>query len=186
MGSVSNSSFASIISSSYHNSISSVYHTNLIGQKNKNVSNLEFKITDRIKDLIMDRIDHNKSNAAMVIGLIDPNGTQFYGYGKLSNISNADIYENTVFLIGSTTKVFTTILLADMVNKGIIKLDDPIEKYLPPNVSVPQYNGHKITIEHLSTHTSGLPEFPDNFCPSFDLEKNAVRDSVQYRTNLFN
>ena len=52
-----------------------------------------------------------------------------------------------------------------MVNKGLVKLDDPIEKYLPSNVTVPQYNGHKITIEDLATHTSGLPEFPDNYCP---------------------
>ena len=93
----------------------------------------------------------------MAIGLIDPNGTQFYGYGKLSNTSNnVTIDENTVFTIGSTTKVFTTILLADMISKGLINLDDPIEKYLPSNVSVPQFNGHKITIEDLATHTSGL------------------------------
>ena len=45
---------------------------------------------------------------------------------------------------------------------------------------VPQYNGHKITIEDLATHTSGLPEFPDNYCPSFDPEKTAIQDSVQY------
>jgi CubicO group peptidase (beta-lactamase class C family) len=48
------------------------------------------------------------------------------------------------------------------------KLNDPIEKYLPSKVIIPQYNGHKITIEDLATHTSGLPEFPDNYCPSFN------------------
>ena len=90
----------------------------------------------------------------------------------MSNTSNATVDENTIFSIGSTTKVFTTTLLADMVNKGLIKLDDPIEKYLPSNVTVPQYNGHKITIEDLATHTSGLPEFPDNYCPSFRSCKN--------------
>ena len=58
-----------------------------------------------------------------------------------------------------------------MVNKGLVKLDDPIENYLPSYVTVPQYNGHKITIEDLATHTSGLPEFPDNYCPSFDPAK---------------
>lgn len=42
---------------------------------------------------------------------------------------------------------------------GLIRLDDPIEKYLPHNVAVPQHKGHKITIENLATHTSGLPEF---------------------------
>lgn len=73
-----------------------------------------------------------------------------------------------------------------MVNKGLVNLDDPIEMYLPPSVTVPQYNGHKITIEDLATHTSGLPEFPDNFCPSFDPAKTEVVDSIQYRKDLFN
>ena len=54
----------------------------------------------------------------MAIGFIDPNGTQFYGYGKLSNSKNSTVNENTILEIGSITKVFTTILLADMVNKS--------------------------------------------------------------------
>ena len=157
-----------------------------IAQKEKNNLTSTFEITDQIKSLINDRLDKNKTNAAIAIGFVDPNGTQFYGHGKMSNTSNATVDENTIFSIGSTTKVFTTILLADMVNKGLIKLDDPIEKYLPSNVTVPQYNGHKITIEDLATHTSGLPEFPDNYCPSFDPAKTKVVDSVQYRKDLFN
>ncbi len=102
----------------------------------------------------------------------------------MSNTSNATVDENTIFAIGSNTKVFTTTLLADMVNKDLIKIDDPIEKYLPSNVTVPQYNSHKITIEDLATHTSGLPKFPDNYCPSFDPAKTVVHDSVQYRKGL--
>ena len=104
----------------------------------------------------------------------------------MSNASNATVDQNSIFAIGSNTKVFTTILLADMVNKGLIKLDDPIEKYLPSNVTVPSFKGHKITIEDLATHTSGLPEFPDNYCPSFDPAKTAVVDSIHYRKDLFN
>jgi len=185
--SVSTSAYASTVNSTYPIFNTSTTTTNLIDQKDKNNSILEFEITDQIKSLIIDRLDRNKTNAAMVIGLIDPNGTQFYGYGKLSNSSNATVNENTIFKIGSITKVFTTILLADMVNKGLINLDDPIEKYLPSNVSVPQFNGHKITVEDLATHTSGLPEFPDNYCTSFfDLYKSGVQDTVQFRTDLFN
>jgi serine-type D-Ala-D-Ala carboxypeptidase/endopeptidase len=155
-------------------------------QEEKNNLTSTFEITDQIKALINDRLDKNKTNAAITIGFINPNGTQFYGHGKMSNTRDATVDENTVFSIGSTTKVFTTTLLADMVNKGLIKLDEPIEKYLPSNVTVPQYNGHKITIEDLATHTSGLPEFPDNYCPSFNPAKTAVQDSIQYRKNLMN
>ena len=86
--------------------------------------------------LLNDLVDKNKTNGAIAIGFVDPNGTLFYGHGKLSNTSNAMVDQNTIFAIGSNTKVFTTILLADMVNKGLVKLDDPIEKYLP---SILQY-----------------------------------------------
>ena len=154
-------------------------------KENKNLDST-FEITDQIKALIDDRLDKNKTNAAIVIGFIDPNGTQFYSHGKMSNVNNVTVDENTVFSIGSTTKVFTTILLADLVNKGLVKLDDPIEKYLPSYVTVPQFKGHKITIEDLATHTSGLPEFPDNYCPSFDPEKTGIQDSVQFRKDLMN
>ena len=119
-----------------------------------------FEITDNLKQLIRTLVD-NGTNAAMVIGLVGPNGTQFYGYGKTSNATNATtVNENTLFDIGSITKTFTTTILADMVNNGTVNLDDPIEKYLPTTVRVPTYNGNKITLEDLATHTSGLPDYP--------------------------
>jgi len=151
-----------------------------LAKKEKENSTVSFKITDQINVLLNNLVDKNKTNGAFAIGFVDPNGTQFYGHGELSNTSNATVDQNTIFAIGSNTKVFTTILLADMVNKGLVKLDDPIEKYLPSNVTVPQYNGHKITIEDLATHTSGLPDWPDNLCPEFDSGKTAI----QFRINL--
>ena len=98
----------------------------------------------------------------------------------MTNASNATMDVNTVFVIGSNTKVFTAILLSDMVTNGLINLDDPIETYLHSNVTVPQYNGHKITIKDLATHTLGLSEFPDNYCTSFDPTKHRFR--IQFNT----
>src|SRR6476619_5592167 len=109
-------------------------------QKELANSTSAFKITNEIKNRVNALLDSNRTNASVVIGIVDPSGTQFYGNGKLSNTNNATVDQNTIFAIGSNTKVFTTVLLADMVNKGLVKLDDPIEKYLPSNVTVPQYN----------------------------------------------
>ena len=112
-----------------------------------------FKITDDLKHLIRTLVD-NGTNAAMVIGLVDANGTQFYGYGKTSNATNATtVNKDTLFDLASITKTFTTTILTDMVSQGVVNLDDPIEKYLPPTVKVPAYNGNKITLEDLATHT---------------------------------
>ena len=119
------------------------------------------EIPVKVKEFILNNIV-NKSKAAIVVGLIDLNGTKVYSFGNISKANNIPVNENTLFDIGSITKTFTTLLLADMVKQGIVNLNDPIEKYLPANVKVPQYNGVKITLEDLASHTSGLPEWPSN------------------------
>ncbi|MGC2570276.1 MAG: serine hydrolase domain-containing protein, partial [Candidatus Nitrosopolaris sp.] len=102
----------------------------------------------------------SKGGVSIVVGVITPNGTSVSGYGNISKANTTKVNGDTIFDIGSLTKTFTAILLADMVKRGIVNLDDPIEKYLPFNVTVPSYNGHKITLEDLATHTSGLPDLP--------------------------
>ena len=123
--------------------------------------NNEEIISSQVKSFILDQIV-NKSKAAIVIGFVDPNGTRIFSFGNMSTRHNIPVNENTLFNIGSITKTFTTLLLADMVKQGLVNLTDPIERYLPSSVKVPEFNGQKITLEHLATHTSGLPEFPPN------------------------
>jgi D-alanyl-D-alanine-carboxypeptidase/D-alanyl-D-alanine-endopeptidase len=120
-----------------------------------------FKISDCLKEIIRSRINIG-SNAAIVLGLVDPSGTQFYGYGKMSAAKQTTVDKNTIFGIASITKTFTTLLLADMADHEIVNLNDPTEKYLPDSVKVPTYNGQKITLQDLATHTSGLPDYPPN------------------------
>ena len=73
---------------------------------------------------------------------------------------------DTVFEIGSVTKTFTATLLADMVKRGLVRLDDPVAKYLPKGVKVPSRGGKEITLLDLATHRSGLPRMPANFNPA--------------------
>ncbi|KAA1241432.1 serine hydrolase [Aquimarina sp. RZ0] len=54
--------------------------------------------------------------------------------------------ENSVFEIGSVSKTFTGILLADMVLKNEIKLDDPLQNYLPNGIKSPTKNGKNIQL----------------------------------------
>jgi D-alanyl-D-alanine-carboxypeptidase/D-alanyl-D-alanine-endopeptidase len=133
---------------------------------NNNNNNIKYvsaqqQISPDIKKFIIDQIV-NKSKSAIVIGFIGINGTSVYSFGNISESNNRPVNGNTLFNIDSITKTFTTLALADMVNQGLIKLSDPIEKYLPSNVTVPQFNGIKITIGDLATHTSGLPYIPSN------------------------
>ncbi|MBS0664438.1 MAG: serine hydrolase [Verrucomicrobia bacterium] len=73
--------------------------------------------------------------------------------------------EKIIFEIGSITKVFTGLLLAEAVNEGKVKLTDPIGKFLPAEV-VLKPGTAAITLEQLATHTSGLPSLPANFHPA--------------------
>src|SRR5215207_4834600 len=76
--------------------------------------------------------------------------------------NSPEVNGDTLFEIGSVTKTFTGLLLQDMVERGEMKLDDPVAKYLPRSVSVPTRNGKEITLLQLATHTSGLGRDPDN------------------------
>ncbi len=105
-------------------------------------------------------------------------------FQKLNNIP---VNGSTLFDIGSITKTFTTLLLADMVKQGVVNLNDPIEKYLPSNVKVPQFNGHKITLENLASHTSGLPFMPSNIWINNTLgDLNPNYNSTQLYQGLSN
>jgi D-alanyl-D-alanine-carboxypeptidase/D-alanyl-D-alanine-endopeptidase len=92
--------------------------------------------------------------------------------------SNVSLDGNTVFEIGSVTKVFTTALLAEMVQRGEVRLDDPISKYLPATVRVPARGGKQITLFDLATQSSGLPRLPSNLKPA-DMSNPYADYSVQ-------
>ncbi len=73
--------------------------------------------------------------------------------------------ENTMYEIGSITKVFTSLILADMVIKKQVNLEDPISKYLPATVKLPVVRGKEITLLNLANHSVGWPRMPDNYDP---------------------
>jgi serine-type D-Ala-D-Ala carboxypeptidase/endopeptidase len=120
---------------------------------------------DEIRSILQDRIDRAKKGVGMVVGIVDRHGMRVISYGKASQNDNRLVNGDSVFEIGSITKVFTAVLLADMVERGEVNLNDPISKYLPKSVRTPTHNGEQITLLHLATHTSGLPNLPDNLTP---------------------
>ena len=88
------------------------------------------------------------------------------GYG-LSNIStNEEITPATNFRLASVTKQFTSMSILLLVQKGRIKLEDPLKKYFP---SFPTY-GKDIKIKHLLTHTSGLMDYEDLMSPTQSVQ----------------
>ncbi|MFC7729486.1 serine hydrolase domain-containing protein [Actinomadura keratinilytica] len=63
--------------------------------------------------------------------------------------------------IGSNTKTFVAATVMQLVGEGKVKLDEPIDTYLPGVVEGPDYDGKKITVRNLLGHTSGLPDYTE-------------------------
>jgi D-alanyl-D-alanine-carboxypeptidase/D-alanyl-D-alanine-endopeptidase len=118
--------------------------------------------TDEIREILVKRIDQQKQAVGIVVGVIEPNGRRVVAYGNLANGDPRTLDGDTIFEIGSISKVFTSLILAEMVNRKEVTLDDSAAKYLPENVKMPERNGKSITLLDLSTHTSGLPRLPSN------------------------
>lgn len=122
---------------------------------------------DDIRKLLAERMVHN--GVGVVVGLIEPAGRRIVVHGKSGAPDGRPLDGETVFQIGSVTKVFTGLLLADMVQRGEVKVDDPASKYLPFGVRMPE-RGRPITLIDLSKHWSALPSMPTNF--SLDARPN--------------
>ncbi|MDH4351921.1 MAG: serine hydrolase, partial [Gemmatimonadota bacterium] len=122
-------------------------------------------IPEDIKAVIRARVDTGVS-MSIVVGVVDASGTQYFGYGQLADGDPRTPDEHTVYEIGSISKAFTGVLLADMVERGEVRLDDPITRFLPEGVRAPTRNGKVIRLVDLATHSSGLPRMPSNFAPA--------------------
>jgi serine-type D-Ala-D-Ala carboxypeptidase/endopeptidase len=118
-----------------------------------------------IRQILVQRIDTYHQGVGIVVGVIDSQGRRVVAYGSLNQADPRKLDGDTIFEIGSVTKVFTSLVLADMVERGEVALNDPISKYLPPDVKAPDHDDHAITLLDLSTHTSGLPRLPNNIHP---------------------
>jgi len=124
-----------------------------------------------------------RPNAALVIGVFQRGTIGVMGFGRVSASKATAPDGETLFEIGSATKVFTAIVLAQMVNEGAVKLDDPISRFLPNAVKSPQKDGREIALVHLATHSSGLPRLPDDLLSSAKDQSNPY--AHYHQTNLY-
>lgn len=97
------------------------------------------------------------------IAVLHNGNAHFYGFGKISKNDQQTPNEKTVYEIASITKLFTGVLLADMVEKGDVSLDDRLTDLLPHGITLPQKGDRPITLVDLATHRSGLPRLAPHF-----------------------
>jgi len=140
---------------------------------------------DKIIAALNTRVDHGDA-VGVVVGIIDNDRKYIMSTGQVSKPDGNAPNEHSLFEIGSITKTFTGVLLADMVLKGEMKLDDPAVMYLPKGVTLPTYDGKQITLLNLATHTSALPGLPENYVPKDMLNPYlgfTVQDMYDFLSN---
>lgn len=122
---------------------------------------------ESIDEILTSRFKGSEAVGA-AFSLFNQGNFHTFCYG-LQAISGPPITENSIFELGSITKLFTTSILMNLVDRKVVSLLDPLERFLPFLGSL-RSKIREITLEHLATHHSGLPNFPANFAPKDDQD----------------
>lgn len=112
-----------------------------------------------LRDALERRFNGDRSGACIAAAVVE-NGAKAQVYFCADAKSERSIDDRTVFEIGSITKTMTAALLAEIIGRGEMAVDDPLARLLPPGTIAPSFNGTQITLGNIVTHTSGLPSFP--------------------------
>lgn len=134
-----------------------------------------YKITQLIDSVAAEMVKDSLINATSIA--VFYNGNEYIQHdGELEKGKGNTPTNNTIYEIGSLSKVLTGTLIAQAVLEQKINLEDAITKYLTEDYSNLSYNNHPIKIKHLLTHTAGFP----NMLP---LELNQIMDDfLNYET----
>jgi len=118
-----------------------------------------------IRALLAQRLDEEHDGVSLVVGVTNGARRRVIAHGAAAFDAEPTPDAKTLFEIGSNTKVFTALLLAEMAGREEVRLDDPVGQYLP-GVALPEREGRPITLRHLAAHMSGLPRDADNYAAS--------------------
>lgn len=124
-----------------------------------------YRHASKISELVQPLVDAQVLQG-VAIGIVDGKSRWTGAYGTLSADNSQSPSENTIYEIGSISKVFTGVLLASAVNAGEVKLDDSIGSIVKSIAEKNAAVGDSIQLRHLSTHSSGLPRMPGNWSPA--------------------
>ena len=129
------------------------------------VAGQHFPDDSRLREIVRTRVEEGRATG-IVVGVLEADGTRRYAaYGE-PGPGARPLGPRSVFEIGSITKVFTGILLAEMAGRGEVRLEAPIQAYAHDGVTIPSRDGREITFLDLATHRSSLPRLPGNMRPA--------------------
>jgi CubicO group peptidase (beta-lactamase class C family) len=108
------------------------------------------------------------TDGGVTVGVVERGVRRVFTYGTTK--------PDSIFEIGSITKTFTGLLLAQMAEQKKVRLDEPVRALLPAGTVAAPASGPEITLLDLSAQRSGLPRLPDNLRPADDSNPYADYD----------
>lgn len=144
-------------------------------------------LAQALANTVKQRLTNDLSGACVAVVAVPGKGIKAETAYFCANAADTKrrVDANTVFEIGSVSKAFMGTLLADLELRGKLNVNDPIKKYLPKELKVPDFKGREITLLDLATHTSGLPSLPGRYKPTnpanfyAELDANTVAESLE-------
>ncbi|MBF0407130.1 MAG: beta-lactamase family protein [Candidatus Riflebacteria bacterium] len=135
-------------------------------------------ISDAADKYLRPLVDQTGKNGtpALVCGIVTGKGNKVFSYGTTTIGSSIKPGENTFFNIGSVTKLFAGIILANAVVNGKMPLDAFASKFMPSAMKI----SPRVTLKHLVTHYSGYPSYPKNMKAFRDFDNDGKNDSDSF------
>ncbi len=120
--------------------------------------------------IYQDILDRNRSAGIVGASLMikDRDGVWVGASGKADIASGVDVQPCSKFLIASISKSFTAAVIFNLIDEGVLSLDDPVTKWISRSVTDKLENANKSTIRHLLSHKSGIPDY---YTLQFELDR---------------
>ena len=131
--------------------------------------------TDPLTATILERIIYDKRQVCLLAGVVSETTRAIFACSHEG--SATELERSSIFELGSLSKVFAGLLLADMVRAGELAIDDPASKYSLPGAKLPARDGREITLRQLVTHTASLPGMPPGILPAEFMRRSMSGDA---------
>lgn len=103
----------------------------------------------------------NGQCVGLSVAVVSGTNSTVMAFGRACATNDFFARGDTIYEIGSITKTFTALALAREIERGTVRLDQPVAEFMPAGLEISK-DSRGVTFRHLTTHTSGFPRQPDN------------------------